>query len=111
MSSGPDRINTASGLIHITQHPVSNFSLFHSSMDSDSDSKNPVAASAAYGGDEIQHVDESRWKNKATTHRAAAKQFGVDPKRVREWLANKHKILATPKRRQKIDRGRRKPTP
>ena len=64
-------------------------SFFHSSMDSDSDLNNPVAASAAYGGDKIQHVDKGRRRKnkaysmhlklqvireaKATTRQAAAK--------------------------------------
>ena len=35
---------------------------------------------------------------KETSRRAAAKRFGVDPKRVREWLANENKLLQAPSR-------------
>ena len=49
------------------------------------------------------HLKQVIREAKATTRRAAAKRFGVDPKRVREWLANENKILETPKRRQRID--------
>jgi transposase-like protein len=46
---------------------------------------------------------------KETSRRATAKRFGVDPKRVREWLANENKLLHTPKDKRKIGRCGRHP--
>ena len=41
---------------------------------------------------------------KETSRRAAAKRFGVDPKRVRQWLANENKLLHAPKDKRIIGR-------
>jgi transposase-like protein len=46
---------------------------------------------------------------KATSRRAAAKRFGANPKRVREWIVSEDKILVAPRDRRKADGGGRKP--
>lgn len=46
---------------------------------------------------------------KATSRRAAAKKYRLDPKRVREWLAGEDKLLLAPRTRRRLEGAGRQP--
>lgn len=46
---------------------------------------------------------------KRTSRRATARRFGVDPKRVRDWMANEDKLLQVPRNKRRLGRCGRRP--
>ena len=94
-------------------------------MDSGSESNDPTITDVDRDEDAVQLDDDRSQRRrkaytmhfklqvireaKATTRIAAAKKFGVDRKRVPEWLSNEDKILAAPRSKRRINGGGRKP--
>ena len=54
----------------------------------------------------LQVIKEAR----ETSKRAAARRFGVDAKRVWEWVSSEDKLCGTPRKRRRMDGAGRKPS-